>query len=81
MVIVAKFHEALGHRALIGDRDHAHPAPEHGHLIYGIEALRTTANLHDRERLALLGAHCAQTQWNPVNLRFHDASHSAMPLW
>src|SRR3990167_9088881 len=79
-VVIAELQEGLGHRTLVGDGEHAHPAAQHTHLVHGVKALRAAAHLHHRQRLALGGPHGAAVEWNPVDLRFHDAGHGAMPL-
>ena len=78
--VLVELQKRLGHRGLVRDRDHAHPAPEHAKLVDRVEALRPAGDLHHRQRLALGGAHAAERQRNPVDLRLHDTGHRAVAL-
>src|SRR5690606_22991253 len=77
---LVELRERLGHRRLVGDGEHAHPAPEDAHLIDRVEALAAAGHFHDRQRLALGRANTAQCQGDPVDLRLHHAGHGAMAL-
>src|SRR5690606_31168393 len=71
---------ARGHRRLVWDGEHTHPAPQHTHLVNRVKGLRTATNLHHGQSLALTGADGPHAQRYPIDLRFENAGHGAVAL-
>ena len=58
---------------LVGDAEHAHPAPEDPQSVDGVEGLRAAVDLDEGEGAALGRAHAAGGEGDPVDLVFEHA--------
>lgn len=58
---------------LVGDAEHAHPAPEDPQRVDGVEGLGAAVDLDEGEGAALGRAHAAGGEGDPVDLVFENA--------
>src|SRR3546814_16436429 len=78
--VVVELLPGLGHRRLVGDGHHAHPAAQHAQCIHHVERLRAAADLHHRERATLRGPHAAVFTRQPVDLVLDHTRDRHLPL-